>query len=121
MKKEEYSEDRDHSRHRAQDLREKETVWLWGLGLGITILSSVVGGIWYFAHMDSRLTQLEFNVQSLIINLEKIDDESLRKTHDDVLILQKDNQHQNYRIKVTEDWMNAWIKRAEDKGQETKK
>ena len=42
------------------------------------------------------LTQLEFNVQSLIINLEKIDDESLRKTHDDVLILQKDNQHQNH-------------------------
>ena len=47
--------------------------------------------------------------------LATLDKSELRKTHDDVLTLQKDNEHQNYRIKVVEDWMNAWIKRAEDR------
>ena len=56
--------------------------------------------------------------EELLVSLElerKLLKKELRKTHDDVLTLQKDNEHQNYRIKVVEDWMNAWIKRAEDR------
>ena len=95
--------------------RDKEKVWFLGASVGVAILAQVIGVIWFFAQMDSRVNQVAFDVHSVSTQLATLDKSELRKTHDDVLTLQKDNEHQNYRIKVEEDWMNAWIKRAEDR------
>jgi len=95
--------------------RDKEKVWFLGASVGVAILAQVIGVIWFFAQMDSRVNQVAFDVHSVSTQLATLDKSELRKTHDDVLTLQKDNEHQNYRIKVVEDWMNAWIKRAEDR------
>ena len=95
--------------------RDKEKVWFLGASVGVAILAEVIGVIWFFAQMDSRVNQVAFDVHSVSTQLATLDKSELRKTHDDVLTLQKDNEHQNYRIKVVEDWMNAWIKRAEDR------
>ena len=95
--------------------RDKEKVWFLGASVGVAILVQVIGVIWFFAQMDSRVNQVAFDVHSVSTQLATLDKSELRKTHDDVLTLQKDNEHQNYRIKVVEDWMNAWIKRAEDR------
>ena len=95
--------------------RDKEKLWFLGASVGVAILAQVIGVIWFFAQMDSRVNQVAFDVHSVSTQLATLDKSELRKTHDDVLTLQKDNEHQNYRIKVVEDWMNAWIKRAEDR------
>ena len=95
--------------------RDKEKVWFLGASVGVAILAQIIGVIWFFAQMDSRVNQVAFDVHSVSTQLATLDKSELRKTHDDVLTLQKDNEHQNYRIKVVEDWMNAWIKRAEDR------
>ena len=95
--------------------RDKEKVWFLGASVGVAILAQVIGVIWFFAQMDSRVNQVAFDVHSVSTQLATLDKSELRKTHDDFLTLQKDNEHQNYRIKVVEDWMNAWIKRAEDR------
>ena len=95
--------------------RDKEKVWFLGASVGVAILAQIIGVIWFFAQMDSRVNQVEFDVHSVSTQVATLDKKELRKTHDDVLTLQKDNEHQNYRIKVVEDWMNAWIKRAEDR------
>ena len=101
--------------------RDKEKVWFLGASVGVAILAQVIGVIWFFAQMDSRVNQVAFDVHSVSTQLATLDKSELRKTHDDVLTLQKDNEHQNYRIKVVEDWMNAWIKRAEDRPKDKEK
>ena len=94
--------------------RDKEKVWLWYAGIFITIVAQIVGAIWFFAQLDARLVATDLKVELLKTHLEKVDEEAIRTTHDDVLILKKDNEHQNYRLKIVEDWMKAWVDRAED-------
>ena len=98
----------------ARDHRDKEKVWLWYAGIFITIVAQIVGAIWFFAQLDARLVATDLKVELLKTHLEKVDEEAIRTTHDDVLILKKDNEHQNYRLKIVEDWMKAWVDRAED-------
>jgi len=94
--------------------RDKEKVWLWYAGLFITIVAQIAGAIWFFAQLDARLVATDLKVEILKAHVEKIDEEAIGKTHDNVLILQKDHQHQNYRLKIVEDWMKKWVDRAED-------
>ena len=94
--------------------RDKEKVWLWYAGIFITIAAQIVGAIWFFAQLDARLVATDLKVEILKTHLEKIDEKDIGTTHDNVLILQKDNEHQNYRLKIVEDWMKAWVDRAED-------
>ena len=94
--------------------RDKEKVWLWYAGIFITIAAQIVGAIWFFAQLDARLVATDLKVEILKTHLDKVDEEAIGTTHDDVLVLQKDNEHQNYRLKIVEDWMKAWVDRAED-------
>ena len=94
--------------------RDKEKVWLWYAGIFITIAAQIVCAIWFFAQLDARLVATDLKVEILKAHLEKIDEKDIGTTHDNVLILQKDNEHQNYRLKIVEDWMKAWVDRAED-------
>jgi len=94
--------------------RDKEKVWLWYAGIFITIAAQIVGAIWFFAQLDARLVATDLKVEILKTHLDKVDEEAIGTTHDDVLVLQKDNEHQNYRLKIVEEWMNKWVDRAED-------
>ena len=94
--------------------RDKEKVWLWYAGIFITIAAQIVGAIWFFAQLDARLVATDLKVEILKAHLEKIDEKDIGTTHDNVLILQKDNEHQNYRLKIVEDWMKSWVDRAEE-------
>ena len=94
--------------------RDKEKVWLWYAGIFITIAAQIVGAIWFFAQLDARLVATDLKVEILKTHLDKVDEEAIGTTHDDVLVLQKDNEHQNYRLKIVEDWMSKWVDRAED-------
>ena len=86
--------------------------WIWMVGAVLALLSQFVMAVWYFAHMDSRLANLEYTQGQII---EKLDTDIgvTNKSENDIIKLEKDAEQIRYRLVKVEEWKDKWTNKAE--------
>ena len=86
--------------------------WIWLITGAIALLTQFVMAVWYFAHMDSRIANLEYTQNHIIEKLD-IDVGVTNKSENDIIKLQKDAEQIRYRIDKVEVWKDKWTNKAE--------
>ena len=86
--------------------------WIWLITGAIALLTQFVMAVWYFAHMDSRIANLEYT-QSQIIQKLDIDIGVTNKAENDIIKLEKDADHIRYRLEKVEVWKQKWTDKKE--------
>ena len=86
--------------------------WIWLITGSIALLTQFVMAVWYFAHMDSRITNLEYTQGHIIERLD-LNVPVTNKAENDIIKLQKDDEQTMYRLKIVEVWKDKWTNKAE--------
>ena len=86
--------------------------WIWMVGAILALLTQFVMAVWYFAHMDSRIANLEYT-QSLVIEILDVNQKVTNKAENDIIKLQKDAEQIRYRLVKVEEWKDKWTNKAE--------
>tara|TARA_B100000953_G_C17684128_1_gene313258 strand:+ start:109 stop:411 length:303 start_codon:yes stop_codon:yes gene_type:complete len=90
----------------------KSLNWIWLITGAIALLTQFVMAVWYFAHMDSRLGNVEFT-QSHITEQLELDVGVTNKAENDIIKLQKDADQIRYRLEKVEVWKQKWTDKKE--------
>ena len=86
--------------------------WIWLITGSIALLTQFVMAVWYFAHMDSRIANLEYTQAHIIEKLD-IDMGVTNKAENDIIKLFKDADQIRYRLEKVEIWKDKWTNKAE--------
>ena len=86
--------------------------WIWMVGAVLALLTQFVMAVWYFAHMDSRIANLEYT-QSQVIEILDVNQKVTNKAENDIIKLQKDAEQIRYRLVKVEEWKDKWTNKAE--------
>lgn len=81
-------------------------------GAVLALGTQFVMAVWYFAHMDSRITNLEYTQGHIIERLD-LNVPVTNKAENDIIKLQKDDEQTMYRLKIVEVWKDKWTNKAE--------
>ena len=98
--------------NRNDDQEKKILNWIWLVGAVLALLTQFVMAVWYFAHMDSRIANLEYTQAHIVEKLD-IDMGVTNKAENDIIKLQKDADQIRYRVNVVEVWKKKWTDKAE--------
>ena len=95
-----------------EDKEKKLFQWIWLAGAILALLTQFVMAVWYFAHMDSRIANLEYTQGHIIEKLD-IDMGVTNKAENDIIKLTKDADQIRYRLEKVEVWKDKWTNKAE--------
>ena len=95
-----------------EDKEKKLFQWIWLAGAILALLTQFVMAVWYFAHMDSRIANLEYTQGHIAEKLE-LNVPVTNKAENDIIKLQKDLDKTIYRLEKVEVWKQKWTDKKE--------
>ena len=94
-------------------IKEKNILnYVYIVGAVLALGTQFVMAVWYFAHMDSRIANLEYTQGHIIEKLD-IDMGVTNKAENDIIKLFKDADQIRYRLDKVEVWKDKWTNKAE--------
>ena len=95
-------------------IKEKNILnYVYIVGAVLALGTQFVMAVWYFAHMDSRITNLEYTQSHITDRLERVIEARGLTSEKNIIKLQKDAEQIRYRLKVVEVWKDKWTNKAE--------
>ena len=86
--------------------------WIWMVGAVLALLSQFVMAVWYFAHLESRLANVEYSQGHVVERLD-LGEPVTNKAENDIIKLQKDAAKIRYSLEKVEDWKQKWTDKKE--------